>query len=164
MKTLLLGMATILICSYFQVFQFDYNMHQLHLNELKIYTEAAAAAAAQYKDNEEYSHGVFKFNRTEGIKAAEYILKKTLNLNEDFSQKSGNYWVNTVSYTIQFFDDTNTEYNNYTYTDSQSGFSSLITAPTVIISVNCGRARYRLPYISLIPESRRITAHEWVAR
>lgn len=163
MKTFLVSIATILICTLFQVFQVDYNLHQLHLNKLKICTESAAAAAAQYKNNVAYSNGIYQFNQAEGIKAAEHIIKKNLNVNEDFTQKPGNYWQDTVTYTIQFFDDTNTTYP-YTYTDAASGYTATIDEPTVIVAVSCGRARYRVPYITLIPESRRITAHEWVGR
>jgi hypothetical protein len=160
MKVFLVGCATVLICMLFQIFQADYNLHQLHIFELKYQAETAAKAAAQYYVHSKYADGIYQFNQVEGIKAAEYTIKHNLNLNDDFTQKTGNYWQDAVTYTIQFFDDVNTTYP-YIFTDSESLFTYTIAHPTIVISINCGKARYRVPYISLIPTSRRIAAHEW---
>lgn len=161
MKVFIISVVMVIICLTFEVYQQDYDLHQRHLYDLKYYAEEAAAAAAQYYDHQEYSTGNFIFNQAEGIKAAEYVMKKDLNLNDDFSQKAGNYWRDTVTYTIQFYDDDDIP---ATYTDPIINYSVQITQPTVVVAINCGQARYRVPFIQLIPTSRRIAAHEWKGR
>lgn len=163
MKVFLIALAITLVCTGFIVFQQDYNIHQMQLERMKFVAEEAAAAAAQYYYLNQYADGVIAFNRPECVKAAEYVIKKNLDLQDDFNPAPNTYWPERVTYTIQYFDDTNTVYP-YVYTHPTMGFVQTIIAPTVIITLNCGRARYRVPYITLVPPSVRAAAHEWKDR
>lgn len=142
-------------------FQDEYNRAERHLIQLKYIAEEAAAAAAQYHDSVEYSKGKKVFNRVEAIKAAEYVIKKDLNLDNNYIPMEGSYWTDKVTYTIDFFDDSNTIYP-YLYSHSSGMFTLAIGDPTVVITINVGKPRY---FIATPPNNMfRTAAHEWKER
>lgn len=163
MKYFIFGLAVILICTFFAVFQQDYNLHELQMDKVKFVAEEAAAAAAQYYSYQKYSDGIFVFTQSEGVKAAEYIIKTNLNLDNNFNPNPNNYWTDKITYQIQFLDDESVSFP-YQYTDADTGRIETIVSPTVTVKINCGKARYRVPYIQIIPPSIRQAAHEWKNR
>lgn len=50
------------------------------------------------------------------------------------------------------------------YFDYETGFSKVITRPCVVVKVDAGKSRYRLPYISNLQKSIKYGIHEWVPR
>lgn len=164
MKSFIVGITVVLLSTFFITYQQDSNLHQLKLHELKYVAEEVAAAAAQFHDLEEYGEGRLVFNQEEGIKAAEYVLKQTLSLNDDFKPKSGTYYQDQIKLHIEFLDESNTIFP-YTYTDTDTNFTQVITEPSVAVTINAGKARYRVRYIQLDQiDCVRTAIHEWKER
>ncbi len=76
MMKFLIGVLLIFISAWFTAYQDQYNRYERYMLKAKFDAEEVAAAAAQYFMPIEYSEGKYVFNQQEGIKAAEYILKK----------------------------------------------------------------------------------------
>jgi hypothetical protein len=161
MKIFLLWISLLLVSFIFLQYVDEYNRAERHLLRLKYVAEEAAAAAAQYQDNLQYSNGRKVFNQVEGIKAAEYVIKESLNLDNNFVPQAGSYWRDKITYRIEFFDDSNTAYPML-YSHPSSRFTLAIGDPTVIVTINAGRPRF-----SIAPEPSnlfRTAAHEWLQR
>lgn len=161
MKVFLIGMAMALVSMLFIVFQEEYNRFNRYLHKEKFTTEEVAAAASQYRYLSDYSEGRIVFNQPEAIKAAEYVLKKNLKLNEDFTPLDNSYWKDTISYTIEFFDDSNTTFP-FLYEHDTNYFTLTLTDPTVIVTINLGS-----PDFSTFTNSHsffRTAAHTWQER
>lgn len=163
MKIIIFAIIAIFIFMPIVVYQQEFSMNQLMLRDAKFVAEEAAAGAAQYIVRTEYAEGRYIFNQTEGKKAAEYIIKQNLNLNDDFTPKTGSYWTEKITYTIEFIDDTTLipAGGAQLYTNAPYGFTQTMTAPTVVVTLNCGRARYSAPYSLTTTPSRVIAEHEW---
>lgn len=161
MKSLIIGIAIFFISMTFTVFQQDYNLHQQHLYNLKFTAQEASAAAAQYIVNDYYKEGMLVFNQSEGTKAAEYIIQKQLKVDENLLPLAGSYWRNQVNYQLEFFDDSNSTFP-FLYTHYTNSFTLTIREPTVIVTIDAGKPRYRI--FTDLPNSIRVAAHEWKGR
>jgi len=159
MKPFIIGLATFFLCLIGLVWHQDDILFQHQIHRLKWVAEEAAAAAAQYYDYEEYSQGRKIFNRVEGQKAAEYIIKDMLKLDEFFNPGPYSYWTDTISYEIFFYDDADLATGPIIYTDSDNFFTLAIGEPTVIVKINAGHGRYRT--LPNPPIAIRTAAHEW---
>lgn len=161
MKQFLVGWAIVILCSNGFIFRQDYHMHQRQLNRLKFVCEEAAAAAAQYQNFDEYKNGKFVFNREEGIKAAEYIIKSNLKLDDNFMPGQNNYWQSKVTYKIEFYDEGNVNFSTQRplYQHSSGMLTQVITSPTIVVSIEAGKPRYRQGI--QVNNAFRIAAHGW---
>ena len=161
MKSYIIGVAMFIVFMIFTVFQYDYNLHQQYLYNLKFAAQEAAAAGSQYWSKAEFAEGRFIFNQTEGKKAAEYIIRQQLKLDEFLQPLSGSYWQEKVTYTMEFFDDSNSNFP-FLYENADHLFTITIAEPSVVITINAGKPRYRL--IENPPDAVRVAAHEWKER
>lgn len=118
--------------------------------------------------------GQVVFNESEGIKAIEYILKNWLKLEGvgNLTPKADSYYKDEINYTAYFFNEVIDEslgevfscnvYKNgkrideecfktinrsYIYKDNYLKYEKLITTANVIITINAGKARFRLAFI-----------------
>lgn len=162
MKTFLMGAAMVLLFTLFLYFQEDHDRFQRYDFRAKYAAEEAAAAAAQYIQNDQYGEGKLVFNQEEAIKAAEYMLKTHLSLDNQFKPIPGTYWLDQMSYKIEFFDESNTTFPKL-YEHESNYFTMVITDPTVVITVNLGRPRYRVVFKNAPPVFR-TAAHTWKER
>ncbi|WP_240416482.1 hypothetical protein [Paenibacillus periandrae] len=160
MKIFILWMSLFLLNMTFLNIQDEYNRAERQYIKLKYIAEEAAAAATQYHDSIAYSNGSMVFNQSEGIKAAEYVIRKGLNLDNNFIPMPGSYWIDKVTYNIQFFDDSNSSYP-ILYNHSSGYFSMAIGDPSVVITIMVGKPRYS---IVTPPRLFRTAAHEWKER
>ena len=103
------------------------------------------------------------FNKTESIKAIEEVIKVHLNLDDNFMPLHNSYWTEKVTYKAYFYDDNNCTYP-YLFTDDITGFSYVIRNPTVVVTINAGKARYSLSFIKSNSDNIRIAAHTWEGR
>lgn len=158
MKSYIVGIALFIVFMIFTFYQYDYNMYQEQVYNLKFVAEEAAAAAAQYVYVSKYAEGDLVFNYEEGILAAEYIISKNLKLDDNFFPKVNTYWQEQIKYNIYFFDDSNSTYP-VLYEDIGTNFILTITEPTVVIKINAGKPRYKL--INSLPDTITTSAHEW---
>ncbi|MEK3911125.1 hypothetical protein [Paenibacillus sp. FSL H7-0331] len=161
MKIFILWMSLFLLNIIFLNIQNEYNRAERHFIQLKYIAEEAAAAATQYYQSIPYSNGTMVFDQTEGIKAAEYVIRQDLNLDNNYIPMPGSYWVDKVTYNIQFFDDSNTTYP-ILYNHSSGFFSKAIGDPTVVVTINVGKPRYSI--VAPTNNYFRTAAHEWKER
>ena len=143
----------------------DYNMHERYMMKLKFVSRETAAAAAQLYDAEAYSEGRKVFNRSEGLKAAQYIVENNLKVGStswgsqittEFGHKyegvaaplEGEY-ARAILITIEFFDDASAN-NKFSEDDDfyieydHDQYYQTITEPSVAVTINAGKPRYRL--------------------
>lgn len=170
MKHFMVGCAIVFFSIFIQIYKQDSNLHQEKLFQLKFVSEEAAAAGNQFLDGEQYKEGKVVYNDKESIKAAEYFIKKNLKLNADFTPKSNSYWTEKITYKLELIDDLKIKrtYENgvlvkqenivfpYLYDDL---ITKALSSPTVIVTVNTGKPRYREnndPPIAI-----RQAAHSW---
>lgn len=163
MKTFIIGIAILILSIMIFSFQHDSNLNRHFLNELKVSCEEASVAGALFVDETEYSEGHIVFNQVESIRAIEAVIKETLYLNDDFTPKAESYWTQQVSYTAYFYDDNNTTYPEL-FTDSDTGFTYVVKAPTVIVTINAGSAPYHLDFLKNLGTNVRSAAHTWDGR
>lgn len=156
MKEFMLAWAIAIVCVIAMIGQEDTNMHQRQMQKLKFVAEEAAAAGAQYYVKEEYAKGNYVFNKAEGTKAAEYYIKKNLKLDDNFNPTGNNYWTDKVTYTIEFYDDSNTKFP-YLYNHSSGMLTKVLTSPSVVVCINTGKPRYR--NVKNPPAAFRVAAH-----
>jgi len=158
MRQYIMGIAIILLCSIVMIYSQDDVFFLKNIQRVKFIAEEATAAAVLYYDSNEFSEGHKVFNRIEATKAAEYIIKSNMRLDNSFMPDSNSYWQDQIKYEILFFDDSNTTFP-ILYTDPDNDFTIAIGDPTIIVRINPGRARYRL--ITTQPIVIRTAAHEW---
>ncbi len=118
--------------------------------------------------------GQIVFNESQGIEAIECILKNWLKLEGkgNLTPSSNSYYIDRIDYMVYFFnedlDDDSKEifscnvYRNgkkveiecfktnsriYMFTDSSLKYNKLITSANVIVTINAGRARFKLSFI-----------------
>lgn len=161
MKILIWAFPIVVLMTLVLVFQEDFNQLHRQTMKLKFHTQEAAAAAAQFFDLNDYGQGKLVFNQEEAVRAAEYVLQHNLILDEDFSPRTDSYWQEVVRYEIEFYDESNTNFP-YLYEHASTYFTLLLTAPTVIVTVDAGT-----PQLRLWNDSRgimRTGAHTWQQR
>ncbi|MFE5324644.1 hypothetical protein ACFQ88_38990 [Paenibacillus sp. NPDC056579] len=160
MKVFILSIVLVLLATIMMVNSQDHNTAQRYLYDLKFVAEEAAAAAAQYYVKNQYAQGRYQFDQDKGIVAAEYVIKKNLKLDDQFVPLSNSYWQEKITYSIEFFDDLNTTYP-YLYQHTSGDFTLAIGDPTVVVTINAGKARYR---VLTAPSLYRTAAHTFKER
>lgn len=159
MKTFIVALALVMLFNIFTVFQIDTDTHRRQLERLKFVAEECADSAALYYDEEDFSSGRIVYDQAEGNKAIEYMLKSHLKLDDSFVPTAG-YWQDKILYDVYYFDVKNTVFP-YTFVDSRTGYSKIIFEPTVIVTIEAGRGRMRLPFLA-IDSSIRSSAYEYI--
>lgn len=169
MKTLIVTIAITLLYAGFLVYQQDNNRYLRELEILKHAADEASASASLYYDAAMFAEGDKIFNQAEGRKAIEFILRSYLNLDEYLMPLDNTYWQDRVTYNVYFIDqkylDQYDEDANFPYLfrDELTGYVKTITEPTVIVTVNAGRPRYRLSFLSP-NDAIRSSCYEYVGR
>jgi hypothetical protein len=163
MKPFIIGIATILLSIMVMVFNQDYRINKRHSNDLKNVADEAAVSGALFTNLDDFKEGRIVFDRTEGIKALEYKIKKSLYLDDNFNPLDESYWTEKVTYNVYFFDDSNTTYP-YQFVDSSTDYTFRVTQPTVIVTINAGKGRYRITAFKSSGSFTRSGAYEWKNR
>lgn len=161
MKAFLFGIAAFFFGLFVWLFCHDYNMNHMYYNQLRTAAEEASVSAALFTDPEQENEGKVVFNREEGDKAIKAMLKSMLKTDDTLNPTEGSYWQDKISYKAYFFDDSNTEYPK-TFTDPDTGFRFEVQKPTVVVTVNAGKARYTISGIADNIQDIRSAAHEVV--
>ena len=161
MKQFIIAWALLILFAISMIFYEDNNINQEQLYKVKYVAEEAAAASAQFVDEAAFSEGKLIFNKDEGTKAAEYYIKKNLNLDNNFIPLSNSYWSSKVNYSITYFDSTNTVFP-VLYQDPSGLLTKTIASPTVVVRIDPGKGRYRK--FSNPIDIPRVAAHAWVER
>lgn len=173
MKVFITAAAMIVLWTMFFIYQTDTNKYTRELEHLKHTADECAASAALYYNDEKYGEGIKVYNQAEGNKAILYLMKNNLNLNDDLSPKNP-FFSGTVSYYAYYFDDSgymysykNGEYQGktaiafgYLFTEPSTGYKKLIAEPCVVVTINEGKANYKLSFLK-ISDAIRTSAYEY---
>ncbi len=163
MKPFIAGTAALLLSIVFYSFLHDFNLNRQALEELKVVCEEASAAGSLFIDDEEYAEGKIVFNQIESVKAIEAVIIASLELDSNMDPSVATYWQKKITYKAYFIDDRATDYP-YLYIDSDTGYTTLIKAPTVVVTINGGKGRYALPLLKNGSDNIRSGAHTWEDR
>lgn len=161
MKPLLIGLSVIILYITFTPYQQDNNEYMRQLENLKYVADECAASSSLYLD-ESISDSNIVFNRTEGKKAIEKILQDSLKLDNGLNPLDGSYWQEKIKYDVYYIDDGNTTFP-YMFIDKRTGYKKLISEPTVIITIDGGKPRFRLSFLQA-KNGVRSSGYEYVAR
>jgi len=162
MKPFIFAMALTILYTTFSIYQHDHNAFIRQQEQLKYVADESSASASLFYDTTEYSEGRKVFNRTEGIKALEDILKRNLKLDDFFIPLPNTYWREKIEYKVYFYDESNTTFP-FVFTDPTTSYVKTLTEPTVIITVDAGKPRYRLSFLNPV-NTVRSSAYEYETR
>jgi hypothetical protein len=129
--------------------------------QLRTAAEEASVSATMFIDPQDESEGRIVFNQAEGQKAIKAIIKTMLKTNDSLIPVEGSYWQNQISYNAYFYDDSNTTYPYY-FTDPDTGYRFTVNRPSVVVTINAGKARYTIKGVIDETQNLRSAAHEIV--
>lgn len=161
MKQLIFGLAIIILWTGFSIFQIDNNRFLRYQEDLKYQANECSNTAALYYDTDQFGEGKKVFDRTRANNAIEEIIKLNMKLDNNLEPNTNSYWTEAIEYYVYYFDDsgiTRTYKNKVLekqaafsygslFTEPLTGYKKLITEPTAIVTINAGKAYYRLSFI-----------------
>ncbi len=178
MKVFIITLAVIVLYTFTIVFTQDYRQAQRNSYRVKYVCEELSASAATFYDKEQYSEGYTVFDTDQGMRAIEDQLTSLLSVDGGGNPISGSYWSDALHYKVYFYDDllerkeytdgnlTGTDSFSYPYShnDSWTGYNTIITCPTVIVTINAGVGKFRLNFLDSLPNVIRSASHVWEDR
>ncbi len=178
MKILIITVAVVILYSFSIVFSQDYRQAQRNSYRLKYVCEELSSTGASFYDLEDYSEGYTIFNTEEGIKAIEEQLTNLLSVDSSMTPIENSYWSKNIKYMVYFYDDSGIckvyangslereeafSYGNK-HLDDWTRYNTVISDPTVVVSINAGPASFRLRFLDKLPDIIRSASHEWEGR
>ena len=178
MKVFIITLAVILLYTFTITFTQDYRQAQRNSYRLKYACEELSASAATFYDREQYSEGYAVFDTGQGIMAIKDQLTNLLSGDSNGIPLPNSYWTDTLHYKVYFYDDslikkvytdgvltsTNSFSYPYSHTDEWTSYNTIITCPTVVVTVNAGASRLRLKLLGNLPNVIRSASHVWEDR
>lgn len=163
MKAFLVGAAALILSLFFYSFNNDFNLNKHASNNLRYVCEEASVAGTLFQQKNQFSIGKIVFNQEESLKAIEAVIISMLKLDENLNPTDASYWQDHIIYKAYFYDDSNTVYP-FLFTDPDTGFVYLVKNPSIIVTINAGKARYSLKFLRNGAENIRSAAHTWEGR
>jgi len=177
-KIFIITVAVIILYSFTIVFTQDYRQAQRNSYRLKYICEELSATGASFFDREEYSEGYTVFDTEEGIKAMREQLTSLLSVDGNMMPIENSYWSKNIEYRVYFYDDSGVckvytngspdreEAFNYgnLHKDDWTSYDTVISDPTVVVTINAGPGRFRLKFLDPLPDIIRSSSHEWEER
>jgi hypothetical protein len=178
MKIFIITVAVVIVYSFTMVFAQDYRQAQRNSYRLKYVCEELSATGAAFYDLEDYSEGYTIFNSEEGIRAIKEQITSLLSVDSSLTPVDNSYWLEPIKYMVYFYDDSGVckVYSNgsfereeafmygSTHKDDWTAYNTVISDPTIIVSINAGPARFRVKFLDLLPDIIRSSSHEWEGR
>jgi len=177
-KVFITTLAVIMLYTFTIIFTQDYRQAQRNSYRVKYACEELSASAATFYDREQYSEGYTVFDTDQGIRAIEDQLTNLISVDDSRCPISGSYWTDTLHYKVYFYDDSleRKEYTDgilngmdsfsypYSHNDSWTAYNTIITCPTVIVTINAGVGKFRMDFLDNLPDVIRSGSHEWEDR
>jgi len=177
-KIFIITIAVVILYSFTVVFTQDYRQAQRNSYRLKYVCEELTATGASFYDLEEYSEGYTIFSTGEGIGAIRNQMTRLLSVDSSMNPTANSYWSKNVEYKVYFYDDSGIckVYTNgnlereeaFAYgdlhKDDWTSYNTIISDPTVVVTINAGSARFRLRFLDPLPDIIRSSSHEWEGR
>lgn len=178
MKIFIITVAVVILYSFIMVFGQDYRQAQRNSYRLKYVCEELSATGASFYDKEEFGQGFTVFNTDEGINAIKEQMVSLLSIDSDLTPLDNSYWSKKMEYKVYFYDDSGTRkvYTNgiltsegsftypFTHRDDWTSYYTVISEPTVVVTINAGPGKFRLKLVDPIPDTIRSSSHEWEAK
>ena len=150
-------------------------MAQVNSYRLKYMCEELSATGASFFDREEYSDGYTIFKTDEGINAIKDQLTNLLSVDSSMTPVANSYWSKNIEYKVYFYDDSGIckvytngspdreEAFNYgdLHKDDWTSYNTVISDPTVVVTIDAGPGRFRLKFLDSLPDIIRSSSHEW---
>jgi hypothetical protein len=177
-KIFIITVAVVIVYSFTMVFAQDFRQAQRNSYRLKYVCEELSATAASFYILEDYSEGYTIFNTEEGINAIKEQIINLLSVDSSLTPVDNSYWSEQMEYKVYFYDDSGIckVYSNEsfereeafiygsTHRDDWTAYNTVITYPTVVVTINAGPARFRGKFLDAIPDIIRSSSHEWKGR
>ncbi len=174
MKTLISGIALILLFLQFNIFQLDFDSHLRALEELKFQAEDCAVAGAMCTKNESYSFGNIIYDIDDSESKIRSLLIDNMKLDDEMNAKDDSWWVGQVNYNVYYYDDSGycTKMCNgkemskdpfsygKLYCDEVNGYKYLVKAPTVIVRLEVDSIRHRTRWVDWV-DLVRVASYEY---
>jgi len=174
-KIFIITVAVIILYSFTVVFTQDYRQAQRNSYRLKYVCEELSCTGASFFDREEYSEGYTIFDTEEGINTIGDQLTSLLSVESSMTPAANSYWSKNMQYKVYFYDDSGIcrVYTNgspereeaFTYgdlhKDDWTSYNTVISDPTVVVTINAGPGRFRLKFLDPLPDIIRSSSHEW---
>ena len=178
MKIFVTALAVIVLYSFTITFTQDYRQAQRNSYRLKYACEELSATAATFYDREQYSEGYTVFDTDQGIEAIKDQITSLLSVDINGNPISDSYWTGILHYMVYFYDDSlvMNVYTDGEFTDSKSfsypcfhqdqwiNYDTVITGPTVVVSINAGVPGFRLKLFGKLSDVIRSASHVWQVR
>jgi len=112
------------------------------------------------------------------INAIKEQITSLLSADNSLVPVDNSYWSKLMEYKVYFYDDSGIckvyfnggfereEVFTYgsTHRDDWTAYNTVITYPTVVVTINAGPARFRIKFLDAIPDIIRSSSHEWQGR
>lgn len=178
MKILITTLAVMVLYSFTITFTQDYKQAQRNNYRVKYVCEELSATAATFYDREQYSEGYTVFNTEQGINAIKDQITNLLSVDADGNSIDNSYWRDTLHYMVYFYDDSlikkvyigreffGSESFLYPYfhKDYWIKYNTMITSPTVVVTINAGNPVFRLSLFNNLSNITRSSSHVWEYR
>jgi len=177
-KIFIITVAVVIVYSFTMVFTQDCRQAQRNSYRLKYVCEELSATGASFYDLKDYSEGYTIFNTEEGIAAIKEQITSLLSVDSGLAPLDNSYWSKQLEYKVYFYDDSEIckvyfngsfereEAFTYgsTHEDDWTSYNTVISDPTVVVSINAGPARFRVKFLESLPDIIRSSSHEWKGR
>lgn len=165
MKEFLIGISVIILYCIINVFGQDFNLDMRQNFNLKYAANECSASGSLFYDPVKYSEGKIVFQQDKSKEAIEKQIKNLLKLDDSFNPLPGSYYQDKITYKVYFYDYNNTDFSiPNTHKDVDTGYTVSITSPTVVVTINSGKSRYRLTLFQNIGSTIRSGSHTWKDR
>ncbi|MEK5081084.1 hypothetical protein MKX73_19350 [Solibacillus sp. FSL W7-1436] len=146
----LYGVALIFFLLVCYVVFHETQLYQEHYLKAKYVVEEVATAGAQYNYLSDYADGYYNFYQDEGEKAIHHFIRSNFNLDNDLMplEAGKGYWHEQMKYEATFIDYQSPQYTAFPGTYSYTHFGKLheitLNGPSVIVTLDVGRAPLRI--------------------
>ena len=178
MKIFITALAVIVLYSFTITFTQDYRQAQRNSYRVKYACEELSATAATFYDREQYSEGYTVFDTDQGIEAIKDQITSLLSIDGNGIPTADSYWTGILHYMVYFYDDSllmkiytdgeleGSESFSYPYfhKDQWTDYDTVITGPTVVVSINAGVPGFRLKLFGSLSDVIRSASHIWQVR
>ena len=178
MKIFITTLAVIVLYSFTITFTQDYRQAQRNNYRVKYACEELSATAATFYDKEQYSEGYTVFDTEQGMNAIKDQIISILSVNVDGNPINNSYWKDTLHYIVYFYDDSlimkvyeDGEFISsrsfsypYFHEDLWIEYNTIITDPTVVVTINAGNPGFRFNLFNNLSNIIRSSSHVWKDR
>jgi len=177
-KVFIITLAVVILYTFTIIFTQDYRQAQRNSYRVKYVCEELSASGATFYDRQWYAEGYTVFNTEQGMRAIEDQLFSLLSVDGGGNPVPGSYWSDALHYMVYFYDDllerkeytdgnlTGSDFFSYPYShnDKWTGYNTIVTCPTVIVTINASIGKFRLDFLDSLPDIIRSASHEWENR